>query len=76
MLTLTADVSILTEIAQVGKKAQEKRGRFDAVFANAGTGLVNTPFFDEAKLDKLDSSEIVNAVLYANLAHPDVTLER
>jgi len=33
-------------------------------------GMVNTPFFDEAKPDKLDPSDIANAVLFAISANP------
>ncbi|MGC8120656.1 SDR family oxidoreductase [Marinobacter sp. VGCF2001] len=33
-------------------------------------GMVNTPFFDEAKPDKLDASDVADAVLYAMSAHP------
>lgn len=33
-------------------------------------GMVNTPFFDEAKPDKLDPSDIADAVLYAMSANP------
>lgn len=33
-------------------------------------GMVNTPFFDEAKPDKLDPSDIADAVVYAISANP------
>lgn len=33
-------------------------------------GMVNTPFFDEAKPDKLDPSDVANAVVYAISANP------
>lgn len=33
-------------------------------------GMVNTPFFDEAKPDKLDPSDIADAVLFAISANP------
>ena len=33
-------------------------------------GMVNTPFFDEAKPDKLDASDVADAVVYAMSAHP------
>lgn len=33
-------------------------------------GMVNTPFFDEAKPDKLDPSDIADAVIYAISANP------
>ncbi|MDX1679004.1 SDR family oxidoreductase [Arsukibacterium sp.] len=33
-------------------------------------GMVNTPFFDEAKPDKLDPDDIAEAVLFAISAHP------
>ncbi|GAC15376.1 SDR family oxidoreductase [Aliiglaciecola lipolytica] len=161
VLPVTADVSILAEVEHVVKKAKEKFGRIDVVFANAGTGvssagiengdpeewksmldvningllytakatlpmlrasqghfittssiagkkilkgsvygaskwfaygfgqnlaaemaewngrctiicpgMVNTPFFDEAKPDKLDASDVADAVIYAISANP------
>jgi NADP-dependent 3-hydroxy acid dehydrogenase YdfG len=33
-------------------------------------GMVNTPFFDEPKPDKLDADDVADAVLYALNAHP------
>lgn len=33
-------------------------------------GMVNTPFFDEAKPDKLDPSDVAEAVVYAMAANP------
>lgn len=33
-------------------------------------GIVNTPFFDEAKPDKLDPSDVADAVVYAMAANP------
>ncbi|WP_323751558.1 SDR family oxidoreductase [Marinobacter sp.] len=33
-------------------------------------GMVNTPFFDEAKPDKLDPSDVADAVVYAISANP------
>lgn len=33
-------------------------------------GMVNTPFFDEAKPDKLDPSDVADAVVYAMAANP------
>lgn len=33
-------------------------------------GMVNTPFFDEPKPDKLDPDDVADAVLYALNAHP------
>ena len=33
-------------------------------------GMVNTPFFDEAKPDKLDANDVAEAVLFALSAHP------
>ncbi|WP_319783760.1 SDR family oxidoreductase [Oceanisphaera sp. IT1-181] len=33
-------------------------------------GMVNTPFFDEAKPDKLDPSDVADAVMYAISANP------
>jgi hypothetical protein len=33
-------------------------------------GMVNTPFFDEAKPDKLDPEDIADAVLFAISAEP------
>ncbi|RUO63141.1 SDR family oxidoreductase [Pseudidiomarina insulisalsae] len=33
-------------------------------------GMVNTPFFDEPKPDKLDPEDVADAVLYALNAHP------
>lgn len=33
-------------------------------------GMVNTPFFDEPKPDKLDPDDVADAVLYALTAHP------
>jgi len=37
-------------------------------------GMVNTPFFDEAKPDKLDPDDVAEAVLYALNAHPRNTV--
>ena len=33
-------------------------------------GMVNTPFFDEPKPDKLDPQDVADAVLHALNAHP------
>lgn len=33
-------------------------------------GMVNTPFFDEPKPDKLDPQDVADAVLFALEAHP------
>tara|TARA_R110001606_G_scaffold42610_7_gene113628 strand:+ start:484 stop:663 length:180 start_codon:yes stop_codon:yes gene_type:complete len=33
-------------------------------------GMVNTPFFDEAKPDKLDPNDVAEAVLFAIEANP------
>jgi hypothetical protein len=172
VLAVTADVSILAEVTKVVEQANEKFGRIDVVFANAGTGvnssgiengepnewktmldvninallftakaslpslratqgqfiitssiagkislkgsvygaskwfaygfgqnlaaemaewngrctilcpgMVNTPFFDEAKPDKLDPSDIANAVVFAISSDPrcdvrEITLMR
>ncbi len=34
------------------------------------SGIVNTPFFDTPKPDKLDPEDVADAVLYAVYAHP------
>ena len=51
VLAVTADVAVLAEVENVVKKAIEKFGRLDVVFANAGTG-VNT-----AGIEKGDPNE-------------------
>ncbi len=65
VLAVTADVSKLDEISQVVKQGQNKFGRIDAVFANAGTG-VNTPGIATGDPDEwqtmLDVN--INALLY------------
>ena len=38
-------------------------------------GMVNTPFFDEAKPDKLQPSDVADAVLYAISANPRCTIQ-
>ena len=48
VLAVTADVTKLDQIQQVVKKAKEKFGRIDVVFANAGTG-VNTPGIEQGE---------------------------
>lgn len=43
VLAVTADVSKLSQIEKVVKKAKEKFGRIDVMFANAGTGVKRNP---------------------------------
>lgn len=48
----------------LAKEMEEWEGRCTTICP----GMVNTPFFDEAKPDKLDPSDVADAVLYAAMA--------
>ena len=65
VLAVTADVSNLDEITNVINKAEEKFGRVDVVFANAGMGA-STPGIENGNPDEwktmLDVN--INALLY------------
>ena len=50
VLAVSADVAVLAEVEHVVKKALEKFGRLDVVFANAGTG-VNTAGIEKGDPD-------------------------
>lgn len=59
VLAVAADVSKLNEIANVVKKAKEKFGRIDVVFANAGTGI-NAPGIEKGDPDEWKTMLDVN----------------
>ncbi|MDP5029074.1 MAG: SDR family oxidoreductase [Paraglaciecola sp.] len=65
VFAVTADVSVLSEVQHVVAQAQDKFGRIDVVFANAGTGA-NTPGIENGDPDEwktmLDVN--INALLY------------
>jgi len=52
-----------------GKNLAEEMKEWEGRCTTICPGMVNTPFFDEAKPDKLDPSDIAEAVLYAISAH-------
>ncbi|MGO4893668.1 SDR family oxidoreductase [Flavobacterium sp. W21_SRS_FM6] len=65
VFAVTADVSVLSEVQHVVAQAQDKFGRIDVVFANAGTGA-NTPGIEKGDPEEwktmLDVN--INALLY------------
>ncbi len=48
----------------------EEMKEWDGRCTTIAPGMVNTPFFDEPKPDKLDPQDVADAVLYALEAHP------
>lgn len=50
----------------LGEEMKEWDGRCTVI----APGMVNTPFFDEPKPDKLDADDVADAVLFALSAHP------
>ncbi|WP_417682594.1 SDR family oxidoreductase [Pseudidiomarina aquimaris] len=48
----------------------EEMKEWDGRCTTIAPGMVNTPFFDEPKPDKLDPQDVADAVLYALNAHP------
>lgn len=50
----------------LAEEMKEWQGRCTTI----APGMVNTPFFDEPKPDKLDPDDVADAVLYAINAHP------
>lgn len=48
----------------------EEMKEWDGRCTNIAPGMVNTPFFDEPKPDKLDPQDVADAVLHALNAHP------
>ncbi|MFA3789924.1 SDR family oxidoreductase [Aliiglaciecola sp. SL4] len=53
-----------------GKNLAEEMAQWNGRCTTICPGMVNTPFFDEAKPDKLDPSDVADAVLYAISANP------
>ena len=54
------------ELSELTKEMKEWQGRCTTI----APGMVNTPFFDEAKPDKLDPHDVAEAVLFAIEANP------
>ena len=54
----------------LAEEMKEWQGRCTTI----APGMVNTPFFDEAKPDKLDPEDVADAVLYAIHANPRNTV--
>lgn len=52
-----------------GNLAEEMK-EWDGRCTTIAPGMVNTPFFDEPKPDKLDPADVAEAVLHALAAHP------
>ena len=48
----------------------EEMKEWDGRCTTIAPSMVNTPFFDEPKPDKLDPQDVADAVLYALEAHP------
>jgi hypothetical protein len=53
-----------------GQNLAEEMAQWDGRCTTICPGMVNTPFFDEPKPDKLDPSDVADAVLYALKADP------
>lgn len=53
-----------------GQNLAEEMKQWQGRCTTIAPGMVNTPFFDEAKPDKLDPSDVAEAVLFAIEANP------
>lgn len=54
----------------VGQNLAQEMSQWQGRCTTLCPGMVNTPFFDEAKPDKLDPNDVADAVLYAVNADP------